>query len=150
MNKKLLDSSKKLIVLLENPSSNKAQFAKSILTLLSNLLEEIINLEPKFHDYDDQKKLNPSISIQNELLLAFEGECSYCQVFDPFEDTDAVTFSLVNDLSEIYEGFKEYIFLAGTNPQSADWVIKESFRGHLNQHVLNAMKVLYIGFCKDE
>lgn len=150
MSQSLVETSKKIISLLEQPQADAHLFAKDLLPLLSDLFKIISILEPKYIDSSViSSAIDPS-NVKQRLTTIFQGESLYKQVFDPMEDVEAVTFSLVNDLCEIYEGLSIFLGETKINPNAAEWNFKEDFRSHLFQHVLNAIKVLYMAYCKDE
>lgn len=151
MNQTLLITVKRLVSELEKSEIiDPSLLSNSILPLLTDLFKIILVSNPVFVDYHDLHLKVDSKELNQRLQKVFKGDYPYNQVFDPIDDNEFVTFSLVNDIVEVYEGLKEYLHLCDIDSSAAEWTLQENFRSHLHQHVLNSIKVLYIGFSKDK
>lgn len=150
MNQELVETSQEVIKLLEKPYDDVNKFSKALVIQLSRILKVAVELQPRFIDIDITNDRIGSEEVRLRLQNIFQGDKLYKQVFDPVLDGEFVTFSLVNDLCEIYEDLGDFLGRSSKSSESAEWEFKEAFRGHLFQHVLNAMKVLYMEYCKDE
>lgn len=149
MNQELFKTNQNIVELFET-INNAKKFSKALVIQLSLLLKNAVELEPIFVNLEIGNTSFDSEKVRQNLERLFEGENLYKQVFDPINDDEFVTFSLVNDLCEIYECLKTFLYHSSLNHDFAEWEFKEAFRAHLFQHVLNAIKVLYMEYCKDE
>jgi hypothetical protein len=136
--------------LLEAPQEDLRHLTDKLLPLLVDLFRISLVLNPKYVDFDFEEFSTESGEVKKILTSLFKGEGLYKEVFDPIEDEEPVTFSLVNDLCEIHESLSVYLMEANLNLDAAEWNFNQNFRLHIYQHVLNVMKVLYITYVKYE
>ncbi len=150
MSKELVELCKNTMDLMEKGSTDPVILSRYLVTNLCEIAKVTIAINPTFEDFEFQSPTAKTGDVKQRLFKIFQGDLLYKQVYDPFEDEEAVTFSLVNDLSEIYEALQVYLFEVNQHQDAANLNFKEAFRNHLYQHIFNATKVIYIKYLKDE
>lgn len=70
---------------------------------------------------------------------------SYWEVFDPYEQSEAVTGSLSDDLLDVYRDLRRGLALwdGGAPRAAAVWEWRFSFEAHWGDHVVDALRALH-------
>ena len=131
-----------------------------IYRILPKLIDEAVHLpDVELNDNDEQVEKNISASRRKarqgeqewgqlySLLKEKLGDWDlYRQVFDPTEDTEAISGSLADDLADIYRDIKEGIVLAemGEAPLAdVVWTWRLHFGFHWGKHAMDALLTIH-------